>query len=446
MILNKPDIEIGKATFDDHDWLDRKENAHQLSELIERFSEPLVIAIDGDWGSGKSYFLKLWVNEHNEWLQSTASSAESKKRQSAKEYTKVIYFDAFKHDYLDDPLANLVVCLEDELGEEGGALIGKLKEAAIKLPVPIATALASRATGGLSDVILKSISDNSDERLWNKERERIKAMEEFKYTLSMMSKETRLVFVVDELDRCRPDYALKTLEIIKHLFQAEYVSFVLGANFTALESSVKFAYGETIDSEKYLKKFITIFMRLIPHHVSNIPTTLKYYNRLIAHIGESMELDQRVIRAVKRFLCCQNVLENLSLRDIDHLCRRMCLFPKFVSTWHYDKIKLLACMAVLEALDRKNLNAIISGSLNPEILELFLENNHILSAKDRNIIKNTISIAKFLNNPRSIPKIIRNQNLWTPGRPPSNNKDKHRHLMDEIFSCFKTFDLNLSKH
>ena len=61
----------------------------KLTDLVDRIDQPLVIALDGEWGSGKSHFLKLWTGAHqNGELGGKA---------------KVIYFDAFEHDYLDDP-------------------------------------------------------------------------------------------------------------------------------------------------------------------------------------------------------------------------------------------------------------------------------------------------------------------------------------------------------
>ena len=47
----------------------KAETGKKLSDLVERIDEPLVIALDGAWGSGKSHFLKCWVGEHLEARQ-----------------------------------------------------------------------------------------------------------------------------------------------------------------------------------------------------------------------------------------------------------------------------------------------------------------------------------------------------------------------------------------
>lgn len=61
---------------------------------------------------------------------------------------------------------------------------------------------------------------------------------------------------VDELDRCRPDFAVNMLEIIKHTFNVKGVQFVLVTNTQQLRSSINHCYGETVDAQRYLDKFL----------------------------------------------------------------------------------------------------------------------------------------------------------------------------------------------
>ena len=95
----EPDFVPGSVGFDcdknghSYDLIGRKALGERLSELVERFDQPLVIALDDDWGSGKSHFLKLWTGAHG--LENGGSA-------------KIIYFDAFQHDYLDDPMISLI--------------------------------------------------------------------------------------------------------------------------------------------------------------------------------------------------------------------------------------------------------------------------------------------------------------------------------------------------
>ena len=88
LTIKEPDIDIGTDGFDKHCQLGRAKTGKVLSELVEKIEDPIVIALDGSWGSGKSFFLKCWTGAHTNENDGKA---------------KVIYFDAFEHDYLDDP-------------------------------------------------------------------------------------------------------------------------------------------------------------------------------------------------------------------------------------------------------------------------------------------------------------------------------------------------------
>ncbi|WP_333848286.1 P-loop NTPase fold protein, partial [Phaeobacter italicus] len=64
LTVPEPKIDLYNDGFADHDQLDRKATGDKLSDLVERIDDPMVIALDGAWGSGKSFFLKCWVGEH----------------------------------------------------------------------------------------------------------------------------------------------------------------------------------------------------------------------------------------------------------------------------------------------------------------------------------------------------------------------------------------------
>jgi len=139
LYIPEPKIDLYNDGFDEHDELGRKETGAKLSGLVERIDDPLVIALDGAWGTGKSVFLKCWVGEH---------------LKHHGEQTQTVYFDAFKHDYLDDPLTALTGVLSErfnEIGEPKPAL-KKMKQAAAKLWRPgLRTGLAL-ATAGASEL------------------------------------------------------------------------------------------------------------------------------------------------------------------------------------------------------------------------------------------------------------------------------------------------------
>ena len=85
-------------------------------------------------------------------------------------------------------------------------------------------------------------------------------IEELKETFKTIDK--KIIFFIDELDRCRPDYAIETLETIKHFFDESNIVFVLATDDNRLQSSVNSVYGSEIANEDYLHKFIDIKFNL----------------------------------------------------------------------------------------------------------------------------------------------------------------------------------------
>jgi len=59
-----PEISLYHDGFENHDSLSRRRDSERLSHLFERIEDLLVVALDGNWGSGKTFFLKCWVGAH----------------------------------------------------------------------------------------------------------------------------------------------------------------------------------------------------------------------------------------------------------------------------------------------------------------------------------------------------------------------------------------------
>lgn len=278
LTIPEADITLYEDGFEGHDQLGRKSTADALSDLVDRIEDPMVIALDGGWGSGKSFFLKCWVGEH---LQRKGNT------------TQTVYFDAFANDFMDEPLVSLLACLLErfeELGPEekskldkAKAVAWKLGPSALRIGASWLTFGATNHLGDAGDVVAEAVGDEfmqSADSFWREAQERQGVMEQFREALKALTvgedgEARKLVIVVDELDRCRPDYALALLEIIKHFFAVPHVHFVLGVNLGELENSVKARYGADITAELYLQKFVTLTMRL-PE------TTNAYENKSVA--------------------------------------------------------------------------------------------------------------------------------------------------------------------
>ncbi len=356
--------EVFKGT----DILQRKMVGKALTDLLERIDDPLVVALDGQWGTGKTYFLKRWIGAHTVENGSTATT---------------VYFDAFAHDYLGDPLPALVSALAERFpsGNEGN--VQKVKAAAFKLAKPltrvglaIATFGATEALGDLGDAVAEAVSGETAagfEKFWEKESGRRAAMDEFKSALETLTAPSTengtgssLVFVIDELDRCRPDYALEVLEVIKHFFSVPHVHFVLGVNLHALENSVKVSYGKNIDAQAYLKKFIQITLEL-PADLGDIHTKNPVNLVYLAHLIEEMGVPEHISEPLKVQVKMVARFNDISIRDIGKIVSSISLASNevlnksnFLKGWIAVMVDLVIAKNVRPDLYPKFLNATVN--------------------------------------------------------------------------------------
>ena len=227
---SEPRVDLYKEGFEANDILGRAAVGKDLSDLVERIEDPIVIALESGWGMGKTYFLKRWVGAHK--LENNGKAT-------------TVYFDAFAHDYQTDPLPALVSALTDRCQHTDEGIVKKLKTAAFQFIKPVARIGLAAATVGASEAVVSTVkamsAEEEEPRYWEQQEGRHAAMTDFRSALEGIVKESGagVVIVVDELDRCRPDYALEVLEVIKHFFAIKGVTFVLGTNLSALENTVK---------------------------------------------------------------------------------------------------------------------------------------------------------------------------------------------------------------
>ena len=313
--IPEPQIELYKEGFTKACKLGRATEGKKLSDLVERFSQPMSIALDAPWGAGKSVFLKCWVGAHCLENGGTANT---------------VYFDAFRNDFMDDPLIGLTASISErfESGSDKSKIWLKAKDAAFKLVRPamriglaLATAGTSEIVGDIGDAGLEAGSKELEEaskEFWRKEDGKRAAMESFRKALVEITADKKLVIVVDELDRCRPDYALSLLEVIKHFFDVPNVHFVLGVNLKELANSVRARYGAKIEAEKYLQKFVSISMPLVPRNsqYSSSQVQLRHFNAVSIQMGLA---DEWKYSWLQEYIGVVEHHAKLSLRDVERI-------------------------------------------------------------------------------------------------------------------------------
>lgn len=272
-----PEIpDVGGFTAE-NDLFELREFAERLTNVLERANEPLVVLLDGAWGSGKSVFSRQWAGLLRE------------------RGAQVIYFDAFQNDHHEDAFvpisAEILAAVENVLGDKDQATqryVDGAKKVGVAL-APLGLRIASRAaTAGLLSLedieaggeALKSaigeLAKESEKVVERAVAESLKKAKDSKETLqayrnmlselsSKMSEDAATegptlptVVFVDELDRCNPHFSLSIIERIKHLLSVENVCFVLVTHALQLEGHIESAYGAKTDSRSYLENFYTV--------------------------------------------------------------------------------------------------------------------------------------------------------------------------------------------
>jgi hypothetical protein len=259
MTYRLPDLEISPDDPFRHDALDRKPIVEFLAALISRTGGPFVLALDSPWGSGKTTIVRMLEAEL--------------KRQSFQS----VYFNAWQVDYVTDPLVALVSSIDQiELADEQAASSFKDHLKVVRKVTTLvakrgAVAAAKAVTAGMLDLeaeIEKAAAEFSGNVVsdlvdsFQKEKELLsKFRSELEAAVAQLSnsgKKPTLVFFIDELDRCRPTFAIELLERIKHLFDVPNITFVLSLDKKQLEASTAAVYGQGIDAPEYLRRFIDL--------------------------------------------------------------------------------------------------------------------------------------------------------------------------------------------
>ena len=234
--------------------LDREKYASVLTDIVESYSEGFVLSINNAWGTGKTTFIKMWKQHlENQGFQT-------------------IYFNAWENDFDSNPLVAIMSELKTLINgdkDRENKFKSALEKAAIlvkNITPALVNALSKKYIGETGADLLENTTKaaveifESEINIYTNKKETIK---QFKVKLGEFIKakgnQKPLVFIIDELDRCRPDYAVELLEKIKHFFSIPGIIFVLSIDKVHLSSSVKGFYGsDQINADEYLRRFIDL--------------------------------------------------------------------------------------------------------------------------------------------------------------------------------------------
>lgn len=338
MISKLEDVDIKPGHAFDGCKLNRKKYAEILTQIVSQYNQGCVLAINGEWGTGKTTFVKMW----KQYLEDDKFNT--------------LYFNAWENDFISDPLIGFIgefkeLNIDNKLDTE----LNNVTTNASKIAFSLIKGYINLKTGSDVAKTFKECTDLLSKEFENYEDQK-NSIEGFRTALKAFIKgcETRkpIIFFVDELDRCSPSYAVKVLERIKHLFSIPNIVFVLSVDKKQLCNAIKGYYGsESLDAENYLKRFIDIEYNLpepsyedfcnylydkfeIEKHINNLHYGKNYKSfsiKLFQHNKLSLRQMEKIYSHVSLAISCNKILKCDSLLFLFFVFIKVCHNETYIS-------------------------------------------------------------------------------------------------------------------
>lgn len=358
MRLVTPSLVVEGSDGFSNDVLQRQPFGEALSNLAARSTDELVISLDGKWGEGKTTFVKMWQGLLKE------------------KGIPSIYIDAFQNDYTEDAFISIASAITSYIDQHSAEpqknsdFKDKAKKVGVRLLSWTAKVGIKAATLGiikesdidaLSDIgedvaadTSETVADLVKERLSSHDNE-IELIRSFRESLSDVpaalkdNSSDRLVIIIDELDRCKPSFAVEVLEKIKHLFSVKNVVFLLVMHKQQLEEAIRCVYGNNIDAHTYLQKFInvetSIPKRVSERYNSDIGSYIKKLLQLheITTWGDDRNIVDCLIPLAQHF--------NLSLRQLEKTFTNLAIIYSTSGENHLRLVPIIVFIAVVKVVN-----------------------------------------------------------------------------------------------
>lgn len=252
------------------DVIGRNQDVVSFCSIIDSFNYSTIVALDGSWGSGKTFFIKQTKMLIDKNCNPTSLNADLRerferainanpsiiKKMSFTQKHSTVYYDAWENDDETDPVLSIIFSV---IKTEQVKQHIKNDRSVLDVVSSIAECITGRSVNTLVDAIK---GDNFFDEL--KKRETINEMMRKFFDAAIGKECTRLVIFIDELDRCKPSYAVLLLERIKHFFDDNRLTFIFSLNREQLQHTIRNFYGNDMDASKYLDKFFDLNMHMPP--------------------------------------------------------------------------------------------------------------------------------------------------------------------------------------
>ena len=370
--------------FDKDDSLNRKNYAVFLQNILENneqnrrddSNDAYVLAVDSPWGTGKTRFAIMLKNHLEERY-----SADTGQHDNANRKFNAIYYDALSSDYNPDAMEPLMHALvnstalkvpgaADDLEKLKIACTGILK----MLGYGIMRVVLGEA-GALAALDTEHMLGEKDQDPLESYTKKLELYDTFRKTLASAIKRSKkkLVIIIDELDRCKPTFAIQTIEMAKHLFDVKGLIFVFFLDITQLSSAVKCVYGSDMDATGYLCRYFDFISRLPTpdtiHFIEMKLKTILYYQKMAEDYSDATAY---ILKLSQTF--------QLSLRDISTIMTNYAIMCSTIlqNYSHVSEHRIYLFLLVLKYKNLELYNTIVSETVLRDEQEKFLNSQAYL--------------------------------------------------------------------
>lgn len=349
----------------------RTEDVLRFVELLSNMEGACYsVALNGEWGSGKTFFVKqvkLILDVYNPQTDMPEETCLKVKRviqnriHVPDSYTSV-YYDAWANDNHEDPLLSLIYAA---IRSGQSDYTPERERSLCNAALGIVDLLAEKNIS----TTLQSLRGNGKLDGIQKETDLRNLVHEFIDSL-IAEHGNRLVLFIDELDRCKPDYAIRFLERIKHYFDDERITFVFSVSLSQLQWTVKSYYGSEFNATRYLDKFFDIQLTL-PRVDYNrfLNQRLKMWpDSLVSLVGmEVMKYFNFSLRETERYIRLIKIIEHAAKNMSEGLEEQNAVL--FSSTY------FVPIMVGLQMCDMKAYTAFVTGKDSGPMKEILTNSN-----------------------------------------------------------------------